>query len=304
MPEAPAVQLIGLTKQYGESVLALNDFSMAVDNGQVFGLLGPNGAGKTTALRILLGLVHPTAGEARIFGENIHPGHPVLGRVGALVEGPAFVPHLTGMANLEAFWRAGGKSLASANIDQALAVADLGNAVHRRVRTYSKGMQQRLAIAQALLGTPELLVLDEPTVGLDPQEMREIRDLVRDIAARGATVLLSSHILAEVEQVCTHAAVMDRGHLVAMGSVSELTGSAVSVYFEVDDVSRAMDELAHMEGVTGVKREQPGLSLELDGIERKAVVAALVNAGIGVETVTSRHRLEDAFFQMLGDDER
>ncbi len=184
-------------------------------------------------------------------------------------------------------------------LDEALKIAGLGKAIRRKVRTYSTGMRQRLGIAQALLGKPDLLLLDEPTVGLDPEEMRETRNLIRDIAERGATVFLSSHILAEVEQVCTHVAVMDRGHLIQSGSVASIIGAATSVYIEVDDVERAMKILGDTAGVTRMTREPPGLSIVLDGTQRKELVALLVRAGVGVETIMSRHRLEDAFLQML-----
>jgi ABC-2 type transport system ATP-binding protein len=301
--DSAPIRFTRLSKRFGET-LAVDGLALTVERGQVFGLLGPNGAGKTTVLRILLGLVHPTAGEAWLFGERVRSGHPMLRRVGALIERPAFVPHLSGLANLEFYWRAGGQEISDSHIDEALDLARLGNAIHRKVRTYSTGMLQRLGIAQALLGGPDLLVLDEPTVGLDPEEMREIRNLVRDVATRGATVFLSSHILAEVEQVCTHAAVMDRGHLVAVGTISDLIGSADSVYLEVDDVEKAIHVLEGIAGVGRLVRETPGLSLELGRVERKAVVAALVQAGVGVETVTSRHRLEDAFLQMLEAEER
>ncbi len=299
----PAIQIRGLTKRFSEAVLAVDNLSFNVGHGQIFGLLGPNGAGKTTMLRMLLGLIHPTSGEASVLGQQIRPSHPVLKRIGAIVEGPAFVPHMTGLANLEAYWRAGGQSLSEANLGEALEIAGLGSAIHRKVRTYSKGMQGRLALAQALLNRPDLLVLDEPTVGLDPQEMREIRGLIRQLAAKGATVLLSSHILAEVEQVCTHAAVMDHGKLVASGSVNELTASSSSVYLEVDDLEKAIGVLSGL-SISGLEREGVGLSLKLNGIERRNIVAKMVAAGVGVETITSRRSLEDAFLQLLGDEAR
>jgi ABC-2 type transport system ATP-binding protein len=296
---APPIAIEHLTKNYGGDVLAVDDLNLVIEEGQVFGLLGPNGAGKTTTLRALLGLVHPSKGGALLFGEPVHPGSPALTRVGTLVESPGFVPHLSGLANLELFWRAGGRPLAEADFDLALEIAGLGEALRRKFKTYSHGMRQRLGLGQALLGRPDLLVLDEPTSGLDPQQMREMREVLRRIADRGATVLLSSHLLGEVEQVCSHAAVMNKGRLVSAGTVAALTGSTTTVYLEVDDVGRARSVLEALNGVTRVGSETPGLSIELDGIERKKVVAELVGAGVGVETVTSRHRLEDAFIEML-----
>jgi ABC-2 type transport system ATP-binding protein len=296
---APPVELVSLSKSFPKAGVVVDNLSLKVEAGQVFGLLGPNGAGKTTVLRILLGLVHPVAGEPRLFGKLVRAGDPILRRVGALVERPAFVPHLSGLANLEAFWRAGGQPMRESHIDDALAIADLGKAIHRKVRTYSTGMRQRLGIAQALLGKPDLLLLDEPTVGLDPEEMRETRNLVRDVAERGATVFLSSHILAEVERVCTHVAIMDRGHLVASGSVAQIIGATSTVYLEVDDIDKAIEVLGGIAGIERLTREPPGLSITLDEVQRKDVVAALVRAGVGVETITSRHRLEDAFLRML-----
>src|SRR6266567_284282 len=196
---APPIQIEHLSKRFSEDVLAVDRLDLTVEEGQIFGLLGPNGAGKTTTLRMLVGLVRPTAGGSRLFGDVVKPGA------------------------------------------RALEVADLGRAINRKVKTYSHGMKQRLGIAQALLGKPDLLILDEPTTGLDPQQMREMRDLVRSIAQRGATVLLSSHLLGEVEQVCSHAAVVNRGHVVASGTVAELIGGATTVYLEVDDVARARE---------------------------------------------------------------
>ena len=288
-----------MSKQFGSGVLAVDDLSFEVSPGQVCGLLGPNGAGKTTALRVLLGLIKPTAGDAYLFGNRVRPSAPELERVGALIETAAFVPHLSGMKNLELWWRAGGRRLADADFDGALAIADLGDAIKRRVKTYSQGMRQRLGLARVLLGRPDVLVLDEPTNGLDPAEMREVRLLVHRLAAGGATVLFSSHILAEVEQICTHAVVMDKGHLVASGSVAELIGAGGAVYVEVDDVVRAADVLSGLDGVRRVVPEPPGLTVDTDGIARATLVAALVHAGIGVETVTARRRLEEAFLGLV-----
>ena len=293
------VEIAGLSKRFGSGVLAVDDLSFTVEPGQVCGLLGPNGAGKTTALRVLLGLLSPTAGEAFLFGRRVRAGAPELARVGALIETAAFVPHLSGMKNLELWWRAGGGRLADADFDQALAIADLGDAVRRRVKTYSQGMRQRLGLARVLLGKPDVLVLDEPTNGLDPGEMREVRLLVHRLADAGATVLFSSHILAEVEQICTHAVVMDRGHLVAAGAVADLVGASGSVYLEVDDTVAARAVLERTDGVRSVTDEPPGLTVELDGPSRAQLVASLVGAGIGVETVTARRRLEDAFLGLV-----
>ena len=297
-----AISIDGVTKRFGSEVVAVDGLSFSVEAGEVWGLLGPNGAGKTTTLRILLGLVRATAGSAHILGERVTPSHPVLARVGSIVERPAFVPHLSGIANLRLWWRSGGGEWPAPGLDRALEIAGLGDAIGRKVRKYSHGMRQRLGIAQALLGRPEVLVLDEPTSGLDPKEMREVRTLVRTLAAGGVTILLSSHLLAEVEQVCSHAVVMDRGKLVAAGSVAAMVGSAGSVYFEVDDVERARAVLTGLPGVRRVADEAPGLSVELADGARKDLVAALVRAGVGVETVASRHRLEDAFLEMLRED--
>jgi ABC-2 type transport system ATP-binding protein len=261
--------------------------------------LGPNGAGKTTVLRILVGLVRPTSGGASVFGERVRPGSPALARVGTLIENAAFVPYLSGSANLRLYWQAGGGDLADAHVDDALAIAGLGTAIDRKVKTYSHGMRQRLGVARALLGSPEVLVLDEPTSGLDPAEMREIRNLLRRLSAAGVTVLVSSHLLTEVEQACTHVVVMDRGRLVAAGTVAELVQASHLAYLEVDDLVRARQVLERVPGVQSVRAEGAGVEVELDGPRRSDLVAALVGAGIAVETVTARHRLEDAFLGLL-----
>ncbi len=300
MVDAPVV-VDDLSKDYG-SVHAVDHLSFAVESGQVCGLLGPNGAGKTTALRMLVGLVHPSGGETRLFGQRVKPGTPELRRVGTMIEHASFVPHLNGIDNLRMYWEAGGDRFVDADVDRALAVAGLGDAIKRRVKTYSQGMRQRLGIARSLLGNPDLLVYDEPTNGLDPQEMRAVRSLIRRVADEGHTVLLSSHILSEVEQVCSNAVVMDRGRLVAAGTVAELVASGASAYVEVDDSAQATTVLRALDGVEAVLDEAPGLVVKLAGATRPELVAALVSAGIGVQTVTSRHALEEAFLGLVGEE--
>lgn len=209
------------------------------------------------------------------------------------------MPHLSGRENLELFWRAGRAPISDANLDEALDVADLGHAADRKYKTYSHGIRQRLGLAEVLLGSPDLLILDEPTDGLDPQQMRAVREVLRRVAASGTTVLVSSHLLGEVEQVCDHVAVMDKGRLIKVGAVSDILGATTTVYVEVDDMPRAQWILDALRGIAKVSPEGEGLAVELDGIQRKELVAALVEGGIGVETITARHQLEDAFIGLL-----
>ncbi len=217
----------GLTKSYRERfaarVRAVDQVSFRAEPGQVVGLLGPNGAGKTTTIRMLMGLIKPDAGTAYVLGQTIRPGAPVLRSVGALVEGPGFLPHLSGLDNLRAYWAATGRPIEEAQLDEALRIADLGTAAKRRVRGYSQGMRQRLGIAQAMLGLPQLLILDEPVNGLDPPQIRAMRAMLSEYAASGRTVLLSSHLLAEVELTCSHVVMMHQGRVLTTGSVEELT---------------------------------------------------------------------------------
>ncbi|WP_106397224.1 alpha/beta fold hydrolase [Actinocorallia populi] len=219
------LRITGLTKTYRNGYKAVDDLSFRVEKGQVLGLLGPNGAGKTTTLRMLMGLIHPDGGEIRIFGHRVGPGAPVLARLGSFVEGPGFLPHLSGRDNLELYWRATGRPAADSRMAEALEVAALTDeALARPVRTYSQGMRQRLAIAQAMLGLPDLLVLDEPTNGLDPPQIRQMREVLVRYAERGRTVIVSSHLLSEVEQTCDRVVVMARGRKVADGPVAEIVG--------------------------------------------------------------------------------
>ena len=294
----------GLRKEYADGFVGVARLDFAVDREQVVGMLGPNGAGKTTALRVLMGLIQPTAGDVYVFGERLAPGAPVLSRLGALVEGPGFLPHLSGLANLQLYWRSTGRPEADAAIPDVLEIAGLGDDINRRVRSYSHGMKQRLAIAQAMLGLPDLLVLDEPTDGLDPPQIAEMRRVLKRYATGGRAVLVSSHLLAEVEQTCTHVVVVHRGEVVAAGPVDDIVGESAWVQFDVSDPERAAQVLERA-GVADVTREgRRTLVADLNGTPRGTVVAALVEAGVGVERVMPRRRLEDAFLALVGGERR
>ncbi|PZF93337.1 alpha/beta fold hydrolase [Micromonospora deserti] len=293
-----------LRKEYADGFVAVSNVDFEVHRGQVVGLLGPNGAGKTTTLRVLMGLTQPTAGEIYVFGHRLVPGSPVLSRIGALVEGPGFLPHLSGLENLKAYWRVTGRSVEDAHFDEALEIAGLGGSVHRKIKNYSHGMKQRLAIAQAMLGLPELLVLDEPTDGLDPPQIAEMRRVLQRYATDGRAVLVSSHLLAEVEQTCTHAVVVNKGRIVASGPVEEIVGESPSVLFDVTDPQAARTVLDRLAGVRVLPDGAGQLVVDTNGTARSEVVAELVRAGIGVDRVVPRRRLEDAFLALVGENSR
>ncbi|MFE7382433.1 alpha/beta fold hydrolase [Streptomyces zhihengii] len=298
------LEITGLTKKYRKSTdrYAVRELSFRVEKGQVLGLLGPNGAGKTTTLRMLMGLIRPDEGEIRVFGHAIRPGAPVLSRVGAFVEGAGFLPHLSGRENLELYWRATGRPTGDAHMDEALEIAGLGDALARAVRTYSQGMRQRLAIAQAMLGLPDLLILDEPTNGLDPPQIREMRDVMIRYAAGGRTVIVSSHLLSEVEQSCTHLVVMDRGRLVQAGPVAEITGEGDTLLVTTDGevADPVVEKLATLPGIGSAVRSGEGLLVRLDGASATTLIAELVRLDVPVTGVGPHRRLEDAFLTLIG----
>ncbi|MER6673019.1 CocE/NonD family hydrolase [Streptomyces sp. NPDC000983] len=305
-PESAGVPLriTELSKKYaGGDRYSVRDLSFTVEKGQVLGLLGPNGAGKTTTLRMLMGLIRPDGGEIRVFGHAIRPGAPVLSRVGAFVEGAGFLPHLSGRENLELYWAATGRPAQDAHLDEALEIAGLGDALARAVRTYSQGMRQRLAIAQAMLGLPDLLILDEPTNGLDPPQIREMREVMIRYAAAGRTVIVSSHLLSEVEQTCTHLVVMDRGQLVQAGPVGEIVGSGdtllVGTAAAVEEP--VAEKVAALPGISSAVRTDDGLLVRLapDGSPER-LVAELVRLEVPVRSVGPHRRLEDAFLTLIG----
>ncbi|MFI6701042.1 alpha/beta fold hydrolase [Streptomyces sp. NPDC050509] len=302
LAEVP-LQITDLSKRYSKSSdrYAVRDLSFGVEKGQVLGLLGPNGAGKTTTLRMLMGLISPDAGEIRVFGHAIRPGAPVLSRVGAFVEGAGFLPHLSGRENLELYWRATGRPTEDSRMEEALEIAGLGDALARAVRTYSQGMRQRLAIAQAMLGMPDLLILDEPTNGLDPPQIREMRDVMIRYAAGGRTVIVSSHLLSEVEQSCTHLVVMHRGQLVQAGAVAEITGAGDDLLVTTAEPvpEPVVDKIAALAGVGSAVRTDDGLLVRLDGASTQALITELVRLDVPLTGVGPHRRLEDAFLTLI-----
>jgi ABC-type multidrug transport system ATPase subunit len=302
----PAITTTGLAKRFRGGQLAVAGIDLHVPHGSVYGFLGPNGSGKTTTIRMLLGLVAPTAGGHTLLGRPMPAAAAeVLPRVGALVEGPAFHPHLSGQANLarlDASDRAADPATAKARIGTALDRVGLSAAAGKRYRAYSLGMRQRLGIAAALLQPRELLVLDEPTNGLDPQGTREVRALVSALAADGVTVLLSSHLLSEVEQVCTHVGVMHVGKLVAQGTLDSLRqGRAPRVSVESSDAAAAVRALASL-GLSDVDADGRSVSALLGHAAPEAVLAALVRSGVPVRQFTvDAPGLEDVFVSLTGE---
>jgi ABC-2 type transport system ATP-binding protein len=330
VPDAElSIETRGLSKRFGHQ-LAVDAVDLAVPRGSVFGFLGPNGSGKTTTIRLMLGLAAASGGSVRLLGQEMPRHlHEVLPRVGALVEGPAFYPFLSGTANLHRFDAADPYGIATtrkARVRTALERVGLSHAADKKVRAYSLGMKQRLGIANALLAPRELLVLDEPTNGLDPQGTREVRSLVRSLAADGATVFVSSHLLAEVDQICTHAAIMSAGRLVAQGTLEELRQAGQArIRVLTPDAGTAVQVLAGL-GLTvngdspagaGSGPTVPGNGSTRDGqvlfaplpagasdsgVEPETVVAALVAAGVRVRGfATEQASLEERFVALTGE---
>jgi ABC-2 type transport system ATP-binding protein len=279
---------------------------LTVPRGAVFGFLGPNGSGKTTTIRMLLGLAAATAGEARVLGLDMpRDTATVLPRVGALVEGPGFYPFLSGTANLhrlDTADRYADSATRSSRVASALDRVGLTAAATKKVKNYSLGMKQRLGIANALLMPRDLLMLDEPTNGLDPQGTREVRALVASLASEGTTVFVSSHLLAEIEQMCTHAAVMSAGRLVAQGTLSELRDSGHPlVRLQTPDVAAAVAVLSGL-GLTIVDSALPTAFIDGPPMEPETIVAALVTAGVRVRAFSVQQpSLEDRFVELTGE---
>lgn len=289
------LSISGLSKNFGR-IKAVNNLSLQVNRGEVFGMLGPNGSGKTTTLGMLMGVVNPTAGEFRWFGEI--PTNQVRKKIGAVLEHPIFYPYLTGQKNLEL--NAMIKQCDPGNISKVLDIVELSERKDDKYRTYSLGMKQRLAIASALLNDPTVLILDEPTNGLDPMGIAEIRELIKKIAANGKTIILASHLLDEVQKVCTHFAVLKRGNLVHSGPVDEVgRGSEiVEVMAENSDLNEI---LLAFNGTTSITRENGSFQVSLrEGFKSKDLNQFLFEKGVVASHLTTKKKsLEKQFLEIL-----
>ncbi|MEU2041067.1 ABC transporter ATP-binding protein [Nocardia niwae] len=284
----------GLTKRYGEHT-AVDDVSMSVAAGEIYGFLGPNGAGKTTTLRMLAGLIRPSEGTATVAGHR--PGDPaVVRRIGVLIEGPGFYPYLSGRDNLRvlAEYRGFGRP----EVEDALERVGLASRAEDKYRTYSLGMKQRLGVGAALLGDPDLLVLDEPTNGLDPAGMAEMRELITTSAAEGRTVLLSSHMLSEVQAVCDRVGVIAQGRLLAEATVAELRGNS-SLLLRAEPAEVALPAVRRLVGERSALLTANGIRIDSDTVTAPAVARAVVAAGADLlELRADEKSLEEVFFEM------
>lgn len=290
------IETDGVSKHYGNGVVAVDDLSLRVRRGEVYGFVGPNGAGKTTTLRMITGLVRPSAGSISVLGEAAGSSRSIRG-VGAMIEEPAFYPYLSGRDNLRVMARHA--AVQPARVDEVLGQVELSSRGNDAFRTYSMGMKQRLALAAALLKDPELLILDEPTNGLDPDGIAEMRVLVRSLGQGRRTVLLSSHLMSEVEQICDRVGVIRQGQLVAEGSVDALRGRP-HLRVRAMPVDAARDVLATMPEVTGMHERDGALLLSTDLGNTAHITRRLVCAGLDVTEMSPvTPSLEEVFFKLV-----
>jgi len=295
---APIIQTYGLSKRYRRTT-AVDDISFRVEPGQVFGFLGPNGAGKTTTIGLLLGIITPTGGRFELFGGGSPTElHRARRRIGATLETPNFYPYLSGRDNLRVV--ANVKRQAPAEIDRALDLVGLGRRARQKFGAYSLGMKQRLALAATMLGEPDLIILDEPANGLDPEGMREIREIIRELAARGTTIFLSSHLLWEVERTCTHVAIIQHGRIVRQDSIADVTSHGVAG-LRAGDLEALEAAIAGYPGARWARRKGDRVVAELADGDLAALNGWLAARGIHVSHLALEARsLEDAFMEATG----
>ena len=301
MSDARPVTTNGLVKRYGE-IVAVDGVDLTVEHGDVFGYLGPNGAGKTTLLRILLGLIRPTTGSAQLFGRDpLVEGAKALEGVAGFVEGPRFYSYLSGRKNLRLLADYDGDG-ARSRVEEVLELVELRDRAKDRVGGYSHGMRQRLGIAASLLRQPQLLLLDEPTTGLDPAGMRDMRDLVRRLAGEGITILLSSHLLNEVEELCNRVAIIRKGRIVYEGGLRELLSSAATGYrLRATEPERARAVLLAQTGIEGVALSDGELRFSAGEEAAARATIVLGQARIGITAlVPQRASLEELFLGLTG----
>jgi ABC-2 type transport system ATP-binding protein len=298
---AEPVEARGLVKRYGE-IVAVDHVDLNVERGDVFGYLGPNGAGKTTSLRMLLGLIRPTSGSARLFGRDpLVEGARALDGVAGFVEGPRFYPYLSGRKNLRLLADYD-EPVSRSRIDEVLELVELRDRAKDKVGGYSHGMRQRLGIAAALLRQPRLLLLDEPTTGLDPAGMRDMRELVRRLAGEGITIMLSSHLLYEVEELCNRVAIIRKGRVIYLGSLRDLLATATSGYrLRTIEPEHARVVLLAQNGIADVRAANGELRFSGDEQSVAALTIALGRAGIGITALQAESQsLEELFLGMTG----
>lgn len=295
----PVLATYDLQKSFG-SFKAINGIDLQVYAGEAFGLLGPNGAGKTTLIGMILGLLHPNSGTITLFGEPIDGAAPYLShRIGAMLERPAFYPHLSGWDNLRVFAKALG-GVPEPKIVELLKFVGLNSRAQLKFSTYSSGLKQRLSLACALLTDPDLILLDEPTMGLDPSGIREVRDLIGELTAQGKTVFLASHILHEVEQICQRVAVINRGNLLAQGFINELVRQDNALRLQIADLTAGANHLASLADIGKVEIKEDHLLLEASMDQADKIREHLANVGIYPSRIEpQKSNLEDFFIDLM-----
>lgn len=291
----------GLTKRF-RNLTAVDGLDLEVAQGEVFGFLGPNGAGKSTTLRMMVGLIKPTSGSVRVLGHDVWREHVrAMTGVGAMIEAPAFCKYLSGRDNIRILANTGGR-YSKKEIDEALTIVGLLDRAGDKVKTYSQGMRQRLGIALAIVGRPELVLLDEPTNGLDPQGMKEVRDLIRQLSTdHGMTVFLSSHLLHEVEQVCTRIAVINKGKMIASGAVKDLLGGKNVYRVSIDRADLACKLIEQLTWARMVRADFGTVDVEMDGHDPSELNRAFVEGGVSVSGLTPiKASLEEIYLDLMG----
>ena len=299
MNREAAIRTEGLTKRYGE-VVAVDDLSFTVERGEIFGFLGPNGSGKSTTMRMLLGLARPTSGEAWVLGHNVTQALPdILRQTGSLIENPTFYPFLSGRDNLRVVARI--TDVPDTQVEEALQAVEMIDAAHRPFKEYSLGMKQRIGVASALLNGPTLLILDEPTNGLDPAGIVEMRNLIRRLKEQGRTVFVSSHVLHEIEQVCDRIAILNRGTVVAQGPVHALLGQSQRIEVTIANPDRAMEIIRDIPWVENVTRDGPNLLVEAPAQRSAEINEALARQELYASSIAVREEsLERYFLDVTG----